>query len=122
MSGRSGTPSVYLAVDELAWRESPHAGVRWKKLRFDEATGRSSVILRFEPGASYGAHRHPAGEEYLVLEGSLEDGGRSYGAGTWVLHPPGSVHRPSSREGCLLFVSLAAPIEELEGDALPERP
>ncbi len=98
------------------WRESPYPGVRWKKLHYDPETGRSAVLLRFEPGASYGAHRHPEGEEYYVLEGSLEDGGRSYGAGTYVRHPAGSAHRPSSREGCLLLITLPRPIEILEDD------
>jgi len=104
--------SAYVDPDGLAWRVSPYPGVWWK-LRYDPESGRSAVLLRFEPGASYGTHRHPAGEEYLVLEGSLEDGGRTYGRGTYVHHPPGSVHRPSSRDGCLLFVLLAAPIEDL---------
>lgn len=104
--------------DALPWRPTPHAGVEWKKLAFDarpleEGGGASAVLLRFAPGARYGTHRHPRGEQYLVLEGSLEDGGETYGAGTWVWHPPNSAHTPSSQEGCVLFVSLAAPIEPL---------
>lgn len=114
MSDRADSPSLYLDTAELPWRESPYAGVRWKKLSFDTATGQSCVLLRFEPGATYGSHRHPGGEEYLVLEGSLEDGGKTYGTGTYVHHPPGSVHRPESRQGCLLFVTLPEPIEDLE--------
>ncbi len=106
--------SLYVSAEELPWRDSPYEGVSWKKLYFDEASGRSSVLLRFEPGASYGAHRHPRGEQYLVLEGSVEDGGRSYGKGTYVHHPPGSTHKPSSAAGCLLFVSLPCPIEDIE--------
>jgi anti-sigma factor ChrR (cupin superfamily) len=106
--------SLVVGWDELPWRESPHPGVVWKKLSYDAETGRSAVLLRFDPGASYGAHRHPEGEEYLVLEGSLEDGGKTYGRGTYVKHAAGSVHRPSSKEGCLLFVSLPRPIEEIE--------
>jgi len=89
--------------------------VHWKKLRFDPGTGESAVLLRFEPGASYGRHRHPQGEQYLVLEGSLEDGGRTWGTGSYVRHAPGSIHRPSSASGCLLFVTLPAPIEDLDG-------
>jgi len=108
------TGSRYVDTDGLPWRETPHAGVRWKKLRFDAATGESAVLLRFEPGARYGAHSHPAGEQYLVLEGSLEDGGRTWGPGSYVHHPPGSTHRPASHEGCLLFVTLPRPIEPLE--------
>lgn len=106
--------SLYLNTDELPWRETPYAGVRWKKLAFDKQTGRSAVILEFQPGACYGTHRHPGGEEYLVLGGSLEDGGETYGRGSYVYHPPDSVHRPTSKEGCLIFVSLPQPIEDLD--------
>jgi len=110
--------SLFVDTDGLPWRDSPYAGVRWKKLHFDADSGRSAVLLSFRPGASYGTHRHPAGERYLVLEGALQDGGRSYGKGTYVEHRPGSIHRPSSATGCLLFVTLDRPIEELDaGDA-----
>ncbi len=103
--------SAYSDSHALPWRPTPCAGVEWKKLRHDPATGASAVLLRFAPGASYAAHRHPAGEQYLVLSGSLEDGGRTWGEGAYVFHPPGSVHRPASSAGCLLFVVLPAPIE-----------
>lgn len=108
-------PSSYVDTAGLPWRPTPYAGVEWKKLRFAPATGESSVLLRFAPGARYGRHRHPGGEQYLVLDGSLEDGGRTWGAGAFVHHAPGSVHQPSSAAGCLLFVTLPAPLEELDG-------
>jgi anti-sigma factor ChrR (cupin superfamily) len=108
-------PSAYVDAAALPWRDTPHAAVHWKKLRYDAATGESAVLLRFLPGAAYARHRHPRGEQYLVLEGSLQDGGRTWGRGAFVRHAPGSVHTPSSAEGCLLFVVLAAPIEELAG-------
>ena len=106
--------SLFVDSDALEWRRSPYAGVWWKKLHYDAASGESAVLLKFEPGASYGTHRHPDGEEYFVLEGALEEGGRSWSAGTYVRHPPDSVHRPSSREGCLLFVRLSRPIDDLD--------
>jgi len=106
--------SHYTDTANLPWRPTPAPGVSWKKLRFDPETGESSVLLRFEPGASYATHRHPRGEQYLVLAGSLEDGGRTWGEGSHVWHPPGSVHRPHSREGCLLFVTLPTPIEVVD--------
>lgn len=96
---------------KLEWRASPYEGVQWKKLTFDKETGLSTVLLRFEPGASYGAHRHPKGEQYFVLDGSLEEGGKTYGAGTYVRYFPGSAHQPSSREGCTLLVTLPKPVE-----------
>lgn len=110
-------PTTPLRVDsrELPWRPTPYAGVSFKKLEFEPPAGRSTVLLRFEPGARYGAHAHPAGEQYFVLEGSLEDGGQRWEAGAYVHHPPGSRHAPSSAEGCLLFVTLPAPIELVDG-------
>ena len=106
--------SIFVETAAIPWRTSPYPGVRWKKLRFDERSGESAVLLQFEAGARYGTHRHPGGEQYYVIDGTLQDGGRSYGPGTYVHHPPGSVHRPSSADGCLLFVTLPRPIEDLE--------
>ena len=108
--------SIYIDTAAGEWRETPYVGVSWKKLLFDKETARSAVLVKFEPGAVYDVHRHPAGEEYLVLEGSLEDGGRTWGAGSYVYHPPGSAHRPASKEGCVLFISLPKPVEPLGDD------
>ncbi|MCC7015388.1 MAG: cupin domain-containing protein [Planctomycetes bacterium] len=103
--------SLFVDGAHLPWRETPCAGVHWKKLYFEPASGESAVLLKFAPGAVYDAHRHPQGEHYLVLEGELEDGGRRYGPLTYVRHAPGSVHRPSSPSGALVFVTLQQPIE-----------
>jgi anti-sigma factor ChrR (cupin superfamily) len=103
--------SLFIDGASLPWRDTPCAGVRWKKLYYDAASGESAVLLQFAPGAIYDAHRHPEGEHYLVLEGDLEDGGKSYGALTYVRHAPGSVHRPRSKNGALVFVTLQQPIE-----------
>ena len=105
--------SLFVDVEALSWRDTPCAGVRWKKLFFDSASGESAVLIQFAPGASYDAHRHPLGEQYLVLSGSLEDGGKSYGPMTYVRHESGSAHKPASKSGCVLFVVLRAPIERV---------
>ncbi len=106
--------SLFVAAQSLPWRPTPCAGVTWKKLYFDPESGESAVLLRFEAGATYDAHRHPEGESYLVLEGELEDGGRRYGPLTYVRHAAGSAHRPHSPTGALVFVSLPKPIEPLD--------
>jgi len=105
--------SLRIDPSQLPWRATPCPGVAWKKLHFERSTGESRVLLRFEPGAAYDAHRHPAGEEYLVLEGSLTDGADTWGPGTWVRHPPGSAHAPRSEDGCVVFVAVPQPIEVL---------
>ncbi len=109
----SSKVSQFVDAASEPWRETPSPGVRWKKLRYDASRGESAVLLEFQPGAVYAAHRHPAGEEYWVLEGSIEEGERSYGKGTYIYHPPESTHRPASKGGCLLLVLLRRPIEIL---------
>ena len=104
-----------LATDALSWSEFADApGVRYKVLRHHEGRRGITLLLQFDPGAHYPAHRHPEGEEYYVLDGTLVDGGQEYGPHTFVHQPPGSTHRPASRTGCTLLVSLPAHIERLD--------
>jgi anti-sigma factor ChrR (cupin superfamily) len=63
-------------------------------------------LVRFAPGTVFQAHTHPAGEEILVLEGTLEDEDGCYPSGTWLRNPPGSRHRPFSLDGCLIYVKI----------------
>lgn len=70
-------------------------------------------LVRWAPGTVFPRHDHPGGEEILVLEGALEDDDDRYPTGTWLRNPPGSVHRPFSLDGCLIYVKighLVAPI------------
>lgn len=109
-----------LQTKELEWRSFPEAqGVDYKVLRRHPEAGGSTLLLRFAPGADYPAHRHPAGEEYFVLSGSLDDGGSIYRAGDYIYYPPGSAHRPASREGCTLLVVLPAQVEPMSEPLSP---
>jgi len=104
-----------VATADRAWRAFEDApGVRYKVLRHHPDRRGITLLLQFEPGAHYPTHRHPEGEEYYVLEGTLVDGAREYGAQTYVYQPPGSVHRPASRTGCTLLVILPAHIERID--------
>jgi anti-sigma factor ChrR (cupin superfamily) len=60
-------------------------------------------LLRLAAGAVVPRHGHVAGEEILVLDGTLEDDFGVYPAGTWNRHPPGSRHRAWSKEGCTIW-------------------
>lgn len=105
-------PGKYLAVGEMPWRPFAEApGVSFRVLKTHRPGTGVTLMLRFEPGAAYPAHRHPGGEEYYVLEGELTDGGRSWGAGTYVWHEPGSVHAPRSGPGAVVLVVLPEGIE-----------
>lgn len=64
------------------------------------------ALVRWAPGTEFHAHRHPGGEEILVLEGVFQDEFGDYPAGTWLRNPHGSTHTPFSREGCLIYVKV----------------
>jgi anti-sigma factor ChrR (cupin superfamily) len=107
-------PPIQILSHQLDWREFPdNPGVSYKTLRkHGTETGAGiTLLLKFQPGASYHAHRHPGGEEYFVLEGELDDLGKAWPAGSYIWHPPASGHRPSSRSGCVVLVMLPQAIE-----------
>lgn len=104
---------IQIKTQEREWRSFPDVeGVSYKTLRKHENDG-LSILLKFEPGARYHTHKHPGGEEYYVIEGVLQDLGQDWPAGSYIWHPPGSVHRPSSKEGCVVLVILPEPVELL---------
>lgn len=89
------------------WVASPSAGVFRKRLAFSEGPkGHVTSIVKYEKGADFSAHKHPLGEEILVLDGVFSDETGDYGAGTYIRNPPGSSHTPFSKEGCTIFVKL----------------
>ena len=99
---------VVLDTEQLDWVSSPVAGVERKHLdRIGEEVARATSIVRYAPNASFTAHRHDGGEEFLVLAGSFHDADGSYPVGSYVRNPSGSAHAPwAGAEGATLFVKL----------------
>src|SRR5579859_4827772 len=80
-------------------------GVFVKSLRYDAATGRSTtILLKFEAGASYPYHNHPGGEEIYVLGGSAVIEGAELSEGDYLYTPPGYRHGVRSDAGCVLLL------------------
>ncbi|MNK58203.1 ChrR Cupin-like domain protein [compost metagenome] len=98
--------------NELDWKPLQEEGVKTdgiyaKVLRFDTTTNRPpTFLLKFEPGASYPNHVHPAGEEIYVLEGEVRSGKDELKAGDYLYMPPGSTHSVFSRTGCTLLFMI----------------
>ena len=89
-------------------------GLSVKVLRHDEAAGRApTVLLRFDAGASYPNHRHPAGEEVFVLAGDVRFGQVELRAGDYLYTPPGGAHSVYSKSGCVLLLVVPEAVEVL---------
>lgn len=91
----------------MPWQASPLAGVDRKPLdRIGGEVARATSLVRYAAGSHFDPHEHLLGEEFLVLRGTFSDEWGDYCAGTYVRNPPGSSHRPFSRDGCEIFVKL----------------
>jgi quercetin dioxygenase-like cupin family protein len=89
-------------------------GISVKPLRFDEAAKRApTFLLKFEAGASYPNHQHPAGEEIFVLEGEVRFGADHLQAGDYLYTAPGNTHSAFSKTGCTLLFVVPEEVELL---------
>jgi anti-sigma factor ChrR (cupin superfamily) len=75
-------------------------------LPLDSVGSTHTSLVRWAPGTHFAPHRHMGGEEILVLEGVFQDEFGVYPAGTWIRSPDGSVHKPFSEAGCLIYVKV----------------
>ena len=101
------TRRVTVHAAGLPWVASPTAGVERRMLfRVGEEKARATSIVRYAPNSHFPQHRHPGGEEFLVLEGVFQDETGDYPAGSYVRNPPGIAHAPGSEPGCVIFVKL----------------
>ncbi|TFL13045.1 anti-sigma factor [Pusillimonas caeni] len=92
---------------QYQWMQSPQSGVERVMLdRVGEEKARATSIVRYAPGSHFPSHRHPGGEEILVLSGVFSDGEGHCPAGWYLRNPPGSSHQPFSEEGATIFVKL----------------
>ncbi|MBE9568689.1 MAG: cupin domain-containing protein [Proteobacteria bacterium] len=96
-----------LRTDLQSWKKSSADGVFRIPLERDAAeSGHTTSFVQFAPESFFPAHQHPRGEEIYVLQGVFSDEEGDYPAGTYIRNPPGSTHKPFTREGCTLFVKL----------------
>lgn len=98
---------IVIKPEDYAWVDSPASGVRRMMLdRVGDEVARATTIVNFAPDSYFDDHGHELGEEYLVLDGVFSDESGDYRAGSYVRNPPGSSHKPYTRDGATIFVKL----------------
>lgn len=92
----------FLQSQTLPWQPSPwaaFAGLKVKVLSLDDSSGAATVLVRYEPGdLRPGSVAAAAGEECLVLDGSLQVGARSCRQDFYLWWPAGQA-REAMRAG-----------------------
>lgn len=98
----------------LVEKDIHYEGVFVISLHYDAQKDRSTtILLKFEPGASYPYHNHPAGEEIYVLNGEATLEGTTLAAGDYLYTPPGFKHSVSTQTGCTLLLIIPEEVEIL---------
>jgi quercetin dioxygenase-like cupin family protein len=90
-------------------------GIYVKSLRYDQQQHRSpAILLKFDPGAKYPYHNHPAGEEIFLLKGSCLINESTLKEGDYLYTPPGFKHAVKSETGCEMLLIIPAEVEILK--------
>lgn len=99
---------VVIRPADRQWVPSPAGGVERCMLdRIGGEVARATSLVRFAPNATFDAHTHGGGEEYLVIDGVFSDETGDFPTGRYVRNPIGTSHTPSmGGEGCTIFVKL----------------
>jgi quercetin dioxygenase-like cupin family protein len=105
-------------TNEVEWKPLAEEGVHGvfvKPLLFDETAGRApTILLKFEAGATYPLHQHPAGEEIFVIQGDIKLGKDELSAGDYLYTAPGNMHRVSTRNGCVVLLKAPEEVVRIE--------
>ncbi len=101
------------------WQPLIENGVHYKgifviPLKYDEAKKRSTtILLKFEAGASYPYHNHPGGEEIYVLNGEAILENITLVEGDYLYTPVNYKHSVRTKTGCTLLFVIPEEVEIL---------
>ena len=92
-----------------------YPGISVISLRYDEAKQRSTtILLKFEPGATYPYHNHPGGEEIFVLSGEAILENLTVSEGDYLYTPLNFKHSVTTKTGCILLFVVPEEVEILK--------
>src|ERR1035438_4377033 len=90
-------------------------GISIISLRFDPAGQRSTtILLKFEPVATYPYHNRPGGEEIFVLSGEAILENVTLSPGDYLYTPINFKHSVTSPTGCTLLLVVPEEVEILQ--------
>jgi quercetin dioxygenase-like cupin family protein len=106
--------------DQKEWQPLVENGIHYTgisviSLHYDEDKKRSTtILLKFEPGARYPYHNHPAGEELYVLEGEVILENVTLRRGDYLYTPPNFKHSVTTKTGCTMLFMIPEEVEILK--------
>lgn len=102
------------------WQPLIEKGIHYKgisviPLHYDEVKERSTtILLKFEPGATYPYHNHPGGEEIFVLSGEAILENVTLSEGDYLYTPVNFKHSVTTKTGCTMLFVVPEEVEILK--------
>jgi anti-sigma factor ChrR (cupin superfamily) len=91
-----------------------YEGISIIPLHYDEVKERSTtILLKFEPGATYPYHNHPGGEEIFVLKGEAILENVTLSEGDYLYTPVNFKHSVTTKTGCTMLFVVPEEVEIL---------
>jgi len=80
-------------IPKMPWEilDIPQIGAKLpvKKIHFDQETGMTVLVVKYQKGFTNTWHTHPTAHGMYVIEGTLKTHQGEYGPGSWVWFPEG---------------------------------
>lgn len=111
--------SDYIVRNNQEWQPLIEKGIHYKgvsvqSLLYNKEKERSTtILLKFEPRATYPYHNHPAGEEIYILSGEAILENVVLKQGDYLYTPPGFKHSVTTKTGCTLLLVIPEEVEIL---------
>jgi anti-sigma factor ChrR (cupin superfamily) len=106
-------PIADIRRNESTWMPYGAPGVDVKPLFKDQATGRTTVLMRMAPGSRLPAHHHHDVEQCLVVQGDVRFGDLVYEEGDFVVMGKDTDHPEIHSVGGTLLLLVAGRTEFL---------
>lgn len=91
-----------------------YEGISVISLHYDEKKQRSTtILLKFDPGATYPYHNHPGGEEIYVLSGEAIIENITLSQGDYLYTPVNYKHSVTTQTGCVMLFVVPEEVEIL---------
>ena len=111
-------PNKYVVMDSnaMTWKNTSCKGFSYKLLEkvIDPRKGRSTSLIKLDPGTTLPTETLDERCDLLVLEGTLHDGHSLYGKHTFIRNQPGYLQTLSSQTGCVLYLKRRKPIRKTD--------
>ncbi len=113
MTTPAALPDVLFDTDALPWTCAQAKGVSYKSLRYEGDTHSGAVLVHMCPETVYPENLVHKGMDIFVLDGEISIATAHLPRGSYAHVAPGAHTAPSTREGCVLFVTFPGRVENI---------